>query len=136
MRYLGISVIGVALFGMVLHGAVLAQTPTIGSGTSRPGTLPSTAPAQNLRSTTGVIQNQQTLDKPVNQPSTIQSNRPSSQPSDVPAGTVATSQQGGGGIGTGRRSRVKNSDTPGSGVIGRGEFSHPAALERQMPKIP
>ena len=153
MRYLGISVIGVALFGMVLSGAVLAQTAggtssgagstsgtaatgsaTPGSGT--PGTLPSTAPAQNLRSTTGVIQNQQTLDRPVDQPSTIQSDRPSSQPSDVPAGTVATSQQGGGGIGTGRRSRVKNSDTPRSGVIGPGEFSHPAALERQMPKIP
>ena len=72
MRYLGISVIGVALFGMALSGAVLAQTAggtsSAGStpgiaGSVRPGTLPSTAPAQTLRSTTGVIQNQQMLDR-------------------------------------------------------------------------
>src|SRR5262245_14263523 len=86
MRYLGISVIGVALVGMVLAGAALAQTAggtSSGAGSTpatagsvRPGTLPSTAPAQTLRSTTGVIQNQQILDRPQDQPSTIQSDRP------------------------------------------------------------
>ena len=113
-----------------------AATGSATPGSVTPGTLPSTAPAQILRSTTGVVENQQIPDRPQDQPATIQSDRPSSQASDVPAGTVANSQQGGGGIGTGRRSRVKNSDTPRSGVIGPGEFSHPAALERQMPKIP
>jgi hypothetical protein len=153
MRYLGISAIGVALFGMVLSGAVLAQTaggtssgagstsgtPTTGGGTLRPGTLPSTAPAQNLRSTTGVIQNQQTLDRPQDQPSTIQSDRPSSQPGDMPAGgTVTNSGQGGGGIGTGRPSRVqKNSNSERSvAVMGPGQLSYPAAMERRLPKTP
>jgi hypothetical protein len=149
MRYLGISVIGVALFGMLLSGAVLAQTaggtssgagstsgtPTIGSGTSRPGTLPSTAPAQNLRSTTGVIQNQQMQD----QPSTIPSDRASpGAVDDTLAGeTVTNSQRGSGGTATGRPSTVRN-DTSGRrvAVIGPGALSYPARLERGMPKTP
>src|SRR5262245_31040346 len=147
MRYLGISVIGVALVGMVLAGAALAQTaggtssgagstPGI-AGSVRPGILPSTAPAQTLRSTTGVIQNQQTLDRPQDQPSTIQSDRPNSQPGDMPAaGTVTNSQQGGGGTPTGRPSRVRVADTTRTGVMGPGQLSYPAAIERQLPRTP
>lgn len=147
MRYLGISVIGVAIFGTMLTGAALAQTaggtspgagPTPGTaGSVRPGTLPSTAPAQTLRSTTGVIQNQQMLDRPQDQPSTIQSGGPSSQLSDRPAGgTVTNSGQGGGGTPTGRPSRVRVSDTTRTGVMGPGQLSYPAAMERQLPKTP
>jgi hypothetical protein len=152
MRYLGISVIGVALFGMVLSGAVLAQTaggtssgagstsgtPATGSGTSRPGTLPSTAPAQDLRSTTGVIQNQQTLDRPVDQSSTIQSDGASPGAVDTLAGeTVTNSQRGSGGTATGRPSTVRNNTSDRrTAVIGPGDLSYPARLERGMPKTP
>jgi hypothetical protein len=153
MRYLGISVISVALFGMVLSGAVLAQTaggtssgagsmsgtPTIGGGTSRPGTLPSTAPAQNLRSTTGVIQNQQMLNNSQDQPSTIPSDRASpGGVDDTLAGeTVTNSQRGSGGTATGRPSTVRNNTSDGRvAVIGPGALSYPARLERGMPKTP
>jgi hypothetical protein len=157
MRYLGTSVIiGIALFG-TLSGAALAQT---GGGTSsganstpgtaaggsatpgsvRPGTLPSTAPAQTLRSTTGVIQNQQMLDRPQDQPSSIQSDRASPGAVDTTAaGTVTTSRQGSGGTATGQPSRVRdNTDTSNrrTAVIGPGEFSYPARLERGLPRSP
>src|SRR5215475_2300543 len=115
MRYLGI--IGVALFGQVLASAALAQTaggtspgsgPTPGTaGSVRPGTLPSTAPAQTLRSTTGVIQNQQMLDRPPDQPSSIQSDPGSPGPGDSPDGDTSF-----------------------------GQLSYPAAMERQSAKIP
>jgi hypothetical protein len=143
MRYLGISVIGIALFATMLSGAALAQTsPGAGStpgtaGSVRPGTLPSTAPAQTLRSTTGVIQNQQMLDR---QPSTIPSDRASPGLSDTSVGgTITTSQQGSGGTPTGRSSRVRdNFDTSyrRTAVISPGQLSYPAAMERQLPKTP
>jgi hypothetical protein len=156
MTYLGISVIGIAFFG-TLSSVALAQT---GGGTSSgpgstpgtpaggtatpglvsPGTLPSTAPAQNLRSTTGVIQNQQMLDRPQDQPSSIQSDRASPGPVDTPAGgTVTTLRQGSGGTVTGQPTRVRdNLDTSNrrTAVIGPGEFSYPARLERGLPRSP
>ena len=158
MRYLGISVIGVALFGTVLSGAAFAQTAggtspgagstpgTAATGSVSPGLsgtalpLPSTAPAQDLRSTTGVIENQQMLDRPLNQPSTIQSDRVNPPVSDTPAaGTATNSQQGSGGSVTGRPSGLReNSDTSKrhTAVMGPGQLSYPAALERQFPRTP
>ena len=156
MRYLGISVIGVILIGTVLSGGALAQTAggtsgagstsgtaAPGSGTPRsatPGTLPSTAPTQNLRPTTGIIENQQTRDRSLNQPSTIQSDRASPGASDLPAGgTVTLPRQDAGGSATGRPTRVRDSsDTSNrrTAVIGPGQLSYPAAMERRLPTIP
>ena len=148
MRYLGISVIGVALFGQVLAGAALAQTaggtspgagPTPGTaGSVRPGTLPSTAPAQNLPPTTGVIQNQQTLDNSQDQPSTIPSDRASPGTVDTLAGeTVTNSQRGSAGTAIGRRSTVRNNTSDSrTAVIGPSALSYPARLERGLPGMP
>lgn len=159
MRYLGPIV--VIPLGMLMSGTVFAQTPggtssSTGSpspmsstpnatpGTVTPGLggtalpLPSTTPTQ--RATTGVIENQQLLDRPQDQPSTIQSDRASPGPTDVPAGgTITNAQQGSGGAATGNTSRVRNkSDTTSrqTAVIGPGQLSYPAALERPLPKTP
>jgi hypothetical protein len=70
------------------------------------GTLPSIAP-QTLSSTTGVNQNQEMLDKPQDQPSSIQSVRGSPEPSDRSDGETDT-----------------------------GQFSYPTAMERQLAKNP
>jgi hypothetical protein len=70
------------------------------------GLLPSIAP-QTLRSTTGVTQNQQVLDRPQDQPSSIQSDPGSPGPGDGPDG-----------------------DT------GSGQLSYPTAMERQFSRTP
>jgi hypothetical protein len=160
MKYLRISLIG-ALFMTLLSSAAFAQTaggtsPGAGStpgtsttGNATPGTvtpgigdtvlpLPSTTPTQ--RATTGITENQQMLDRPQDQPSTIQSDFASPPPSDMPAGaTVTNSRQGSGGTATGRPSGVRDhSDTSNrqTDVIGPGQLSYPTALERQLPKTP
>ena len=116
-----------------------AATASGTPGSVTPGTLPSTAPAENLRSTTGVIQNQQTLDNSQDQPSTIPSDRASpGGVDDTLAGeTVTNSQRGSGGTATGRPSTVRNNTSDRrTAVIGPGDLSYPARLERGMPKTP
>jgi hypothetical protein len=158
MRYLSISLTG-ALFLTVLSGAAFAQTAGGGSpGSARtpgaastpsattPGTVapglggpalpsPSTTPTQ--RATTGVIENQQTLDQPQGQPSTIQPNPVTTNPSDRRTGEVVTiSRQGSGGTATGRRSRVNQVEHALTAVIGPGQLSRPLRMERQLPTTP
>jgi hypothetical protein len=115
-----------------------AATGSATPGSVTPGTLPSTAPAQNLRSTTGVIQNQQTLDNSQDHPSTIPSDRASPVGVDTLAGeTVTNSQRGSGGTATGRRSTVRNNTSDSrTAVIGPGALSYPARLERGLPVTP
>jgi hypothetical protein len=163
MKHLGIRLIG-ALFGTVLSGAALAQTAggtssgggstsgTAAPGSATPGSvspglpsrtlpLPSTAPAPAQRSTTGIIENQQMLDRSSDQPSTIQSDRANPQASDMPAGggTVTLPRQDAGGTATGRASRVRDSSDISNrrtAVIGPGQLSFPAAMERRLPITP
>ena len=116
-----------------------AATGSATPGSVTPGTLPSTTPTQ--RATTGVMENQQTVDRPQDQPSTTPPNPVTANPSDKPAGTTVTSsQQGSGGSATGQPSRVTDAfDTSAASVtevIGPGQLSYPAALERKMPKTP
>ena len=158
MRYLSISLTG-AVFLTVLSGAAFAQTAGGGSpgsartpgaastpGTATPGTMapalggpalpsPSTTPTQ--RATTGVIENQQTLDRPQDQPSTIQPNPVTTEPSDMrTGGAVTISRQGSGGTATGRRSRVNQVEHTVTAVIGSGQLSRPLPMERQLPTLP
>jgi hypothetical protein len=102
------------------------------------GTLPSIAP-QTLPSTTGVTQNQHKLDRPQVQPSRIQSDPGSPEPSDTsttgvtqnqhtldkPQDQPSSSQSGPGS--------PEPSDTPG-GDTSFGQLSYPNAIERQLPK--
>ena len=113
-----------------------AATGSAAPGSVTPGTLPSTTPTQ--RATTGVMENQQTLDRPQDQPSTIQPNPVTTNPSDTRTGeTVTNSQRGSGGTATGRPSTVRNNTSDRrTAVIGPGDLSYPARLERGMPKTP
>jgi hypothetical protein len=88
------------------------STPgTAATGSATPesvssGPLPSIAP-QTLRSTTGVIQNQQMLDRPQDQPSSIQFDPGSPGPGNRPDGDTSF-----------------------------GQLSYPTAMERQSPTTP
>ena len=83
-----------------------AATGSATPGSVTPGTLPSTTPTQ--RATTGVMENQQALDRPQDQPSTIQPNPVTTNPSDTRTEeTVTNSQRGSGGTATGRPSTVR-----------------------------
>jgi hypothetical protein len=88
------------------------STPgTAATGSATPesvsqGPLPLIAP-QTLRSTTGVTQNQEMLDRPQDRPSSIQSNPESPGPGDEPDGDTSF-----------------------------GQLSYPTAMERQSPKTP
>jgi hypothetical protein len=110
-------------------------TPGIG-GTALP--LPSTTPTQ--RATTGVMENQQTLDRPQDQPSTTPPNPVTTNPSDMgTGGAVTTSPGGSGGTDTGRPTHVKDTTDISNrvtAVIGPGQLSYPAALERKLSKTP
>jgi len=157
-RYVGYSVIGAFLL-MIPPGTAFSQSAGGGSrsasgtaasrgavpGTTTPGLgtmplpLPSTSPVG--RATTGIIENQQTLDRTPGQPSGIDTN-PATPSSDTPAGETATVTQdrgSGGGIATGRMSRVQDKsheNDRSTAVIGPGQLSYPASLERRMPKTP
>lgn len=156
-KYVGCSVIG-ALLLTILPGTTFSQTAGVASrnlsgtaasrgaasGTTTPGLgtmplpLPSTSPVG--RATTGIIDNQQTLDRTPDQPSGIETN-PATPSSDTPAGQTATitQERGSGGIANGRMSRVHdkpNENDRITAVIGPGQFSYPAALERNWPKTP
>ena len=158
MKY-GFSGLFGALFLTMLSGAAVAQIAgsgsrgTSGTSTSRSATagmttpglgtmplpLPPTSPVG--RATNGVTENQQALDKPPGQPSGIQTNRVTPS-SDMPAGQTATASQergSGGAAPNGNASRVQDNSNQSdrvSAVIGPGQLSYPAALERQWPKIP
>src|SRR5262249_30988726 len=81
---------GTSSTGNTIHGTVAPRL----ADPALP--LPSTSPTQ--RATTGVIENQQMLDKPQDQSTTIQSNPTIPEPSDMPAaGTLTTSRQESGG---------------------------------------
>ena len=108
-KYVGYSVIG-ALLLTILPGTTFSQTAGVASrnlsgtaasrgaasGTTTPGLgtmplpLPSTSPVG--RATTGIIDNQQTLDRTPDQPSGIETN-PATPSSDTPAGQTATITQ-------------------------------------------
>jgi hypothetical protein len=80
-------------------------------------------------------------ERPQDQPATTQSDRASpQQPSDMPdATTVANSQPASGDTPGGRPSHQRNkSDTSNRqlAVMGPGRLSHPAAMERKLPKTP
>ena len=117
-------------------------TATTGSatpGSVTPGTLPSTTPTQ--RATTGVMENQQTLDRPQDQRSTIQPNPVTTNPSDTrTGGAVTTSQEGSGGTATGRPSKVNQNQVQAehalTSVIGPGQLSRPLRMERKLPRTP
>jgi hypothetical protein len=140
----GTAATGSATPGSVTPGTLPSTAPT---GDATPGTvtpgiggtalpLPSTTPTQ--RATTGVMENQQTLDRPQDQPSTTPPNLVTTNPSDMGTGGAVTTSQGGSG-GTGRPTHVKDTtDTSNrvTAVIGPGQLSYPAALERKSPKTP
>jgi hypothetical protein len=156
-KYLSFSLIGAFLLAMQ-SGATFSQATggisrslsgtstsrSVAAGMTTPGLgtmslpLPPTSPVG--RATNGVTENQQTLDKPPGQPSGIQTNRVTPS-SDMPAGQTATASQerGSGGAANGNASRVQDNSNESdrvSAVIGPGQLSYPAALERQWPKIP
>jgi hypothetical protein len=162
MRYIGISLVG-SLLLMALSGVASAQTAggaspgsartpgaasapgTTTSGTVTPGLggtalpLPSTTPTQ--RATTGVMENQQTLDRPQDQPSTIQPNPVTTNPIDTrTGGAVTTSQEGSGGTATGHPSGVNPNQVQVehalTAVIGPGQLSRPLPMERKLPRTP
>jgi len=116
-----------------------AATGSAAPGSVTPGTLPSTTPTQ--RATTGVMENQQTLDRPQDQPSTIQPNPVTTNPSDTRTGeTVTISRQGSGGTPTGRPSKVNQNQVQAehalTSVIGPGQLSRPLPMERRLPRTP
>jgi len=155
-KYLAFGLIGPLLLTM-LPGAAFAQgaggtsrspsgtSTSAPSGMTTPGLrtmplpLPSTSPTG--RATNGVIENQQTLGTRPGQPSSIQTNR-AAPSGDIPAGQTATTSQehgSGGGPANGRMSRVQDNSNEAdrvTAVIGPGQLSYPAALERHWPKSP
>jgi hypothetical protein len=157
-KYLSFSLIGAFLLAMQsgatfsqatggisrsLSGTSTSRSATAGMTTPGLGTMPLPLPPTSPvgRATNGVTENQQTLDKPPGQPSGIQTNRVTPS-SDMPAGQTATASQergSGGGAANGNASRVQDNSNESdrvSAVIGPGQLSYPAALERQWPKIP
>jgi hypothetical protein len=86
------------------------------------GPQPSNAP-QTLRPTTGVTQNQQMLDRPQDQPSSIQADAGSPGPGDRPDGDTISAV-----------SSQQDSDENGNGQSSFGQLSYPAAMEREVAK--
>jgi hypothetical protein len=81
-------------------------------------------PPQTPLSTTGVVQNQQMLDRPQDQPSSIEADTGSTGPGDGPDGDTITA------VGSQQDSNENGND----GQSSFGQLSYPAAMEGEVAK--